>query len=130
VLQPPPDHRNRIEDKPAIKPAHTFYIAPLCKLRFGKPGVQFCTVLTRIIGNTLTMDMENAGLMPSVIQELDIALAELRSQGLTVRLHSGPNNTWHIADGGLYSGYVASGAELLELRSANKLNMRGIKDLG
>ena len=61
---------------------------------------------------------------------LDAALAELRSQGLTVRVHSAPNHTWHIADGGLYSGYVASSAELVDLRSANKLNIRGIKDLG
>jgi len=65
-----------------------------------------------------------------VTPELDDALAELRKQGLSVRLHSGPNNTWHIADGGLYSGYVASGDELVELRRANKLNICGIKSLG
>ena len=65
-----------------------------------------------------------------VITERDAALTELRNQGLTVRLHSGQNDTWHIADGGLYSGYVASGDELVELRSANKLNIRGIKELG
>jgi len=35
----------------------------------------------------------------------------------------------HIADGGLYSGYVVSGDELIELKKANKLNIRGIKDL-
>jgi len=57
-------------------------------------------------------------------------VAELRKQGLTVRLHNRPNNTWHIADGGLYSGYIASGDELVALRAANKLNIRGIKDLG
>jgi hypothetical protein len=70
------------------------------------------------------------GVMVSAIPELDAALAELQKQGLTVRLHSGKNNTWYIADGGLYSGYVASGEELVELRRANKLNIRGIKDLG
>jgi len=76
------------------------------------------------------MDIEGEGVMPSVITERDAALTELRNQGLTVRLHSGQNDTWHIADGGLYSFYVASGDELVELRSANKLNIRGIKELG
>lgn len=68
--------------------------------------------------------------MSSVITERDAALTELRNQGLTVRLHSSQNDTWHIADGGLYRGYVASGDELVELRRANKLNIRGIKQLG
>jgi hypothetical protein len=67
--------------------------------------------------------------MTSVIPELEAALAELRKQGLTVRLHSLQNNTWHISDGGLYSGYLASGDELVELRKANKLNICSIKDL-
>ena len=62
--------------------------------------------------------------------QCDEAVAELEKQGLTVRLHSRENNTWHIADGGLFSGYVASGDELIELRRAGKLNIRGIKDLG
>ena len=76
------------------------------------------------------MEIERAGVMTSVIPDLDSALAELRKQGLTVRLHSGQNNTWHIADGGLYSGYIASGDELLRLNRADQLNIRGIKDLG
>src|SRR5689334_104247 len=58
------------------------------------------------------------------------AVAELREQGLTVRLHSRENNTWHIADGGLYSGYVASSDELVGLRRAKNLNIRAIKNLG
>jgi hypothetical protein len=86
--------------------------------------------LNRTIGNTVTMDMAHAGFKASMIQDLDAALAQLRSQGLTVRVHSAPNNTWHIADGGLFSGYVASSAELVGLMSANRLNIRGIKDLG
>jgi hypothetical protein len=65
----------------------------------------------------------------STIPELDAALAELQQQGLTVRLHSGQNNTWHIADGGLYSGYVVRAEELVDLRRANKLSLQAIKDL-
>jgi len=76
------------------------------------------------------MDIERPSVMASGILELDAALAELQTQGLTVSLHSGQNNTWHIADGGVYSGYIASGDELVELRRANKLNIRGIRDLG
>jgi hypothetical protein len=62
--------------------------------------------------------------------EWDDAVAELEKQGLTVRLHNRENNTWHIADGGLYSGYIASGDELVELRRTNNLNISGIKSLG
>ena len=62
--------------------------------------------------------------------ECDEAVAALREQGLTVRLHNSQNNSWHIADGGLYSGYVVSEDELIELRRAKKLNIRGIKELG
>jgi hypothetical protein len=62
--------------------------------------------------------------------KIDEVVAELEKQGLTVRLHSRENNTWHIADGGLYSGYVASADELVELKLENNLNIRGIKSLG
>ena len=68
------------------------------------------------------MDLQNS--------ECAEAVAELQEQGLTVRLHSRENNTRHIADGGVYSGYIASGDELVELRKANNLNIRGIKSLG
>jgi len=67
--------------------------------------------------------------MPIQNFERDAVLAELQEQGLTVRLHSSENDTWHIADGGLYSGYVVSGDELIGLKKANKLNIRGVKDL-
>ena len=77
-----------------------------------------------------TVDIESAGDMASAIPELNDALTELRKQGLTVRVHSAQDNTWHVADGGLYSGYVVSGDELIELRRAKKLNIRGIKELG
>ena len=76
------------------------------------------------------MYLESVDIMTSVIPELEAALAELRKQGLTVRLHSAQNNTWHISDGGLYSGYVAGGDELVELRRTNKLNICSIRDLG
>jgi len=62
--------------------------------------------------------------------ECAAALAELQEQGLSVRLHSRQNSTWYIADGGLYSGYIASSDELVELKRANNLNIRGIKSLG
>ena len=77
-----------------------------------------------------TVDIESAGDMASAIPEVNEALTELRQQGLTVRVHSAQDNTWHVADGGLYSGYVVSGDELIELRRAKKLNIRGIKELG
>ena len=57
-------------------------------------------------------------------------VAELEAQGLTVRLHSLQNSTWHIADGGLYSGYIASTDELIELKRANNLSISGIRSLG
>lgn len=67
--------------------------------------------------------------MTSIILELDAALAELEQQGLTVRLHSSKDNTWHIANGGLYSGYVVSAEELVDLRRATKLNFQGVEDV-
>jgi len=62
--------------------------------------------------------------------KFDGVIAELRDQGLQVTLCSALNQTWYIKDDGLFTGYIASGAELLELKSANKLNIRGIKSLG
>jgi hypothetical protein len=62
--------------------------------------------------------------------KFDGVVAELRDQGLQVTLCSALNQTWYIKDDGLFTGYIASGAELLELKSANKLNIRGIKSLG
>jgi hypothetical protein len=67
--------------------------------------------------------------MPMKNSERDAALAELQEQGLTFRSHSTENDTWHIADSGLYSGYVVSGDELVELKKAKKLNIRGIRNL-
>jgi hypothetical protein len=66
----------------------------------------------------------------TIAPELDAALAELEKQGLTVRLHSAKNNTWHIAEGGLYSGYVVRDYELVYLGRAKKLSFQAIKNLG
>jgi len=62
--------------------------------------------------------------------KFDDAVGELREQGLEVTVHSASNNTWRLKGDGIYTGYIASGAELLELKSANKLNILGIKSLG
>jgi len=62
--------------------------------------------------------------------EFDRVLVELRKQGLTVTLHSASNETWYVKGEEPYTGYIASAAELLELKAANKLNLRGIKSLG
>ena len=76
------------------------------------------------------MNTQQAIVDDSPISELESALAALEGQGLTIRLHSIQDNTWHIADGGLYSGYAVSGDELVELGRSGKLNMTGIKELG
>ena len=67
--------------------------------------------------------------MAPIISELDTALADLQQLGLTVRLHSRLDNTWHISDGGLYSGYVVEARELVDLRQAKEFNLEGIIDL-
>ena len=75
------------------------------------------------------MNTEHAVIIHSAVSELDAALAELEGQGLTIRSHNKWNSAWHIADGGLYSGYVASGDELILLGRTGKLNMQGIMNL-
>ena len=62
--------------------------------------------------------------------DFDSVLAELREQGLKVTLHSALNETWYIKDDGIFTGYIASGDELLQLKSENQLHIRGIKSLG
>ena len=84
--------------------------------------VRLCTARLLREMHTLSMNVQST--------KYDDAIAELEKQGLTVRLHSRENNTWHITDGGLYTGYVASGDELVELKRKNNLNIRGIKSLG
>jgi hypothetical protein len=62
--------------------------------------------------------------------KFDGVLAELREQGLNVTVCSPLNETWYIKDDGLFTGYIASGDELLELKNANRLNILGLKSLG
>jgi predicted peroxiredoxin len=62
--------------------------------------------------------------------KFDGIIAELREQGLEVTVCSALNETWYIKDDGVFTGYIASGAELLELKRVHKLNIRGIKSLG
>ena len=62
--------------------------------------------------------------------KFDDVVAELREQGLTVTIHSALNETWYIKGDGIYNGYIASGAEMLELKRTNQLNIRGIQSLG
>jgi ABC-type cobalamin transport system ATPase subunit len=81
-------------------------------------------------GTALLLNEAQTSLMVLPTTEFHEVLTDLHEQGLTVRLHSHENDTWHIADGGLYSGYVLSSRELIELRRAKKLNIQGIKELG
>ena len=57
-------------------------------------------------------------------------VSELRDQGLQVSVHSASNETWFVKGDGIFTGYIATGAELLELKRAEKLNIEGIKSLG
>ncbi len=47
-----------------------------------------------------------------------------------MKVHSELNETWYIKGDGIFVGYIASGAEMLELKRADKLNLAGIKSLG
>ena len=92
--------------------------------------VSLCTVRFLAFLHTRNMNTEQTIVDDLPVSELKAALTDLEGQGLTIRLHSIQNNTWHIADGGLYSGYIVSEDELAQLRRSGKLYMRGIKELG
>lgn len=62
--------------------------------------------------------------------KFDGVLAELREQGLDVAVCSPLNETWYIKGDELFTGYIASGTELLKLKSANRLNISGVKSIG
>lgn len=68
--------------------------------------------------------------MTSTHQEFDRVVAELQEQGLSVMVRSVSNETWYVRGDGMSTGYVASGAEMLELKRKNELNLRGIQSLG
>ena len=68
--------------------------------------------------------------MSSDNHEVDKVVTELRAQGLNVTVYSAFNDTWWVRGNGVYISYLATGAELLQLKSADKLNIRGIKALG
>jgi hypothetical protein len=68
--------------------------------------------------------------MSSDNHEVNEVVTELREQGLSVTVYSASNDTWWVRSNGVYISYLATGAELLQLKSADKLNIRGIKSLG
>jgi hypothetical protein len=57
-------------------------------------------------------------------------LAELKGQGLTIKVHNERNNTWFVKGEGIFQGYIATSDELVELKQENRLDLRGIKSLG
>jgi hypothetical protein len=63
-------------------------------------------------------------------ERFDSVVGELRKQGLDVTVHNGANETFYIKAEGIFAGYVVTGTELLELKSENNLNIRGIQSLG
>ncbi len=67
--------------------------------------------------------------MTSNNHDFDAVLTELRQQGLEVTVCSALKETWYIKGSGIHIWYIATGAELLQLKRANKLNLRGIKSL-
>jgi hypothetical protein len=62
--------------------------------------------------------------------DLDDVAAELQEQGLTLAVHNASNDTFFVTGQGLNFGCIATTTELLELKSAGKLNIRGIESLG
>jgi hypothetical protein len=83
--------------------------------------VQLCTAVFQAVPHALVMANND---------RFDGALAELRKQGLAVTVHNPSNETFYIKAEGIFAGYVVTGAELLELKRANRLNIRGIESLG
>jgi hypothetical protein len=57
-------------------------------------------------------------------------LAELERQGLSIKVHNRQNSTWFVKGEGIFQGYIATSDELIELKRANRLDLRGIKSLG
>ena len=57
-------------------------------------------------------------------------LKELERQGIFIKRHDEFNQTWFVRGEGIFSGYVVTSDELIELKRENRLNLYGIKSLG
>ena len=62
-------------------------------------------------------------------KRLDPVIAELREQGLEVTASHAIDEAWYIEDDS-FNSFIASGNELLALKSSDRLNIHGIKSLG
>jgi hypothetical protein len=60
----------------------------------------------------------------------DGILEELERQGISIKRHNEFNQTWFVRGEGIFSGYVVTSDELIELKRVNRLNLYGIKSLG
>ena len=60
----------------------------------------------------------------------DGILEELEGQGISIKSHNAFNQTWFVRGEGIFSGYVVTSDELIELKRVNRLNLYGIKSLG
>jgi hypothetical protein len=60
----------------------------------------------------------------------DGILEELERQGVTIKSHNEANRTWFIKGEAIFTGYVVTSDELIELKRINRLNLYGIKSLG
>jgi len=54
---------------------------------------------------------------PRSSRSAEVRFCRNTEQGLEVTVCSALNETWYINDYGIFAGYIASGAELLELKS-------------
>jgi hypothetical protein len=61
---------------------------------------------------------------------LDGILEELESQGVLIKSHNESNRTWFVKGEGIFTGYVVTSEELIELKRVDRLNLHGIKSLG
>ena len=83
--------------------------------------VQLCTVV---------FDALPHALVPDNNYSFDGAVVEPRKQGFDATGRQPSNETPYIKAEGIFAGHIVTGAELLELKSANNPNIRGIESLG
>jgi hypothetical protein len=60
----------------------------------------------------------------------DDILEELERQDISIKSHNKSNRTWFVKGEGIFTGYVVTSDELIELKRVNRLNLYGIKSLG